>query len=610
MQQHDMTTRPRLDTLPELARDSRVGYYRVVGDWKTEGASKAYVVEHTVFGRSAVLVFSASPREEHFAWWLGILAQLDHPNILHLLECGDLNGTPYAVIEHVQGTTLGELQAGGVETDLAGLLRLFRSVALALDHCHQRHVVHRDVKATNIRIDRTGVPFLTGFLVATNTSDVKGNDIRGGTPSRIAPEAWDTLLRVDHVSPDPVAFAPAVDVWAFGMTLFHSLTGMEAYGRELRADTLDELRAAVQAPTPVDLAPIHAALPDAVAAFVGRCVDKDPATRFTDGSALVEGLDALIDHVDRTIGEFTDAAPVVGRNLLLYEEPVREEATGLYRCVRVEGLLGSGTYADVFAISGWWEGRSGANPAGSLALKLLRSEHLDSEAVLVRFRHEARFLASLSNPHVVGLRGFGRFGSTFFLAMEHLRGPTLRHWMQSHPACSVVAAIRIVSKIALGLEAMHECGLIHRDLKPENVVLCSPDARPVIADFGLVHAVDGTRITSPDAFCGTIAYAAPEQLIGQPCTASVDLYALGTIFYELMCGVRPHASETAHGVIHAVLHDPPSPISQHRPDLDPSVVRLVMKNLDRDPERRFPSVTAFRQALEGLPVDHDTQFEL
>jgi serine/threonine protein kinase len=609
--------------LPVLAPGTRVGNYTVLDEWTTEGASRAYTAEHAVFGRKAVLVMpfrrqAADPGQsiaetearyiQRFERWLRVLSRLDHPNILRLLDCGVVEGTPYAVLEHVEGRTLGEMMEENQEHDLLTLLRLFHVVARVLAYCHERGVVHRDVKRGNIRIDDRGVPFLTGFLIATLFPVPDGLEVRGGTPPLIPPEAWESMRTDDKRPSGSQAYEPPVDVWSFGLTLLVALTGSDPFPQEWRGDGMRAIREAIRSPEPVDLSALRAIAPDPVVAFVSRCVEKDPAARFQNGAEMERALDALIDHLERSAGERGPPAPIVGRNLLLFAEAVGSEGAGRYLEVLVEEHVGAGSFADVYRVRRH-SCRSTdelSKIATALALKVLKPEFVREDLVVRRFRREAGFLARVSDPHVVPVRGFGRLGSTLFILLDYLEGPTLHDWMRLHPRSSVQRATAIVTDIARGLDAVHRAAIVHRDLKPDNVILVDDARGAVIADFGLVHGADSSRLTVTGGFCGTPAYASPQQIWGSTPTQVDDLYALGVMFYELLGGARPHRGSSPEALIQSILNDPPEPITNVRGDLDPEIAAVVMRTIDPDPLRRYASAQELLLALKDPACGRDS----
>ena len=221
------------DSLPELASGTDVGNYRVLEPLAKGGIHRAYLAKHHRVERRVVLVLPAFPggsARERFARWLEIMAKLDHPRVVPLYDCGEHEGLPYAVLRYVHGKHLGELIPNGEGLELITGLRLIRAVAGILGYCHEQGIAHRNAKPQHVVVDDSGVPFLTGFLLA---SALEGEplDGRGGglTAPITPPEVWHYWSRAgENWAPLGTGFARA-DVWATGVALHYTLTGSSIF---------------------------------------------------------------------------------------------------------------------------------------------------------------------------------------------------------------------------------------------------------------------------------------------------------------------------------------------------------------------------------------------
>ena len=160
--------------------------------------------------------------------------------------------------------------------------------------------------------------------------------------------------------------------------------------------------------------------------------------------------------------------------------------------------------------------------------------------------------------------------------------------------------IRIGIQVADALEAAHRAGIVHRDVKPPNVLV--PPAGPVkVTDFGIAKA-GGRPTTSPapGTVMGTARYLAPEQVNGRPTDARTDVYALGLLLYEMLCGRPPFGGDTDVATAMARLTTSAPPIRPQRPDVPPALDDIVHRCMARDPARRFPSAGAVRSALAAV----------
>jgi len=222
-----------------------------------------------------------------------------------------------------------------------------------------------------------------------------------------------------------------------------------------------------------------------------------------------------------------------------------------------------------------------------VALKILTAELSRDPRFSERFQREARALAKLDHSGIVRVHDFGRAGGRGYLVMEFVEGDSLRRYLESGPLAPGVA-VEIAVQLARALEYAHACGVIHRDIKPENVLIDGA-GRARLADFGLAKLRgDGWEVgrTETGLALGTPQYMAPEQLTRPgEVDSRADVYALGVLLYELLTGQLPLGR-----------FEPPS----RREGVDPRVDAIVLKCLERDPQRRFENAGELGAALEGL----------
>jgi len=236
-----------------------------------------------------------------------------------------------------------------------------------------------------------------------------------------------------------------------------------------------------------------------------------------------------------------------------------------------------------------------------VALKFpLETQRLERRAK-ERFIHEARLAGALDHPNLCGIYEAGETeDGLLFHAMPLYSGETLRDRVTRDGALPIADALAITKQIAHGLGAAHRAGIAHRDLKPANVMLL-PDGTVKILDFGLARAKD-VDLTAPRTAVGTVAYMAPEQILGRTIDGRTDLWALGVVMYEMLTGARPFAGEEPVSVAHAIVHTEPGAPSASRTDV-PAVVEAVVRNLMRkDPAQRYQSAEDVATALAVVEV--------
>ncbi|MFN8545036.1 MAG: serine/threonine-protein kinase [Candidatus Binatia bacterium] len=228
---------------------------------------------------------------------------------------------------------------------------------------------------------------------------------------------------------------------------------------------------------------------------------------------------------------------------------------------------------------------------------VLKVPHLEYASDLVfheRFCREERIGRRLDHPGVVGVLAVDE-KSRLYLAMELVEGESLRSRLAREGRLAVPEAVRLAIVIAEVLEYCHDHGVIHRDLKPENVMLL-PTGGVKLLDFGIALDTTQRRIewTGLSQTVGTPDYMAPEQIRGRPGDVRTDIYALGTLLYEMLTGRVPFVGE---GAAHAKLHEaPPSPRAL-RPEIPPAVAQVVLQALAAEPGHRPGSALELRDAL-------------
>lgn len=270
----------------------------------------------------------------------------------------------------------------------------------------------------------------------------------------------------------------------------------------------------------------------------------------------------------------------------LHAVPTVEELADFFPQLEVLSLIGRGGMGVVYKARQKSLHRD-------VALKLLAPERAGDPMFARRFASEARSLAALNHPHIVGVHDFGEAGGYFYLLMEFVDGVNLRQLIQSR-RLTPDEALGIIMPVCDALQAAHERGIVHRDVKPENLLIDRNGAVKIV-DFGIARMMDepaaeGIVATVPDLSAvhtlavGTPDYAAPEQRASAPCDHRADIYSLGVVLYEMFTGERPGG-----GVITS-----PS----RRAAVDVGIDEVVLKALQQEPDLRFRTVAEFREQIE------------
>ncbi len=311
----------------------------------------------------------------------------------------------------------------------------------------------------------------------------------------------------------------------------------------------------------------------------------------TEHPELLQVADDLAASTGAVDGFLETPALVLAARDLAQDEPPLREGT-LVGPYRIGTLLARGGMGDVYRATDPRLGRD-------VAIKtLINAERGDGLAV-ERFLQEARITASLDHPNIVKVFDVGMSSGRPYLVSELLDGETLRASIGRGPIVSAETRA-IASALASGLVAAHARGLVHRDLKPENIFITTSGTAKIL-DFGIAKLAQDPALprgiaTLTGVVLGTAGYLAPEQVKGDPVDARTDLFALGSILFELMTGQRAFVREHTIDTFHAIVHDDP-------PDLLPrgtALTAIVRRLLAKAPDARFQSVADLLWALDQI----------
>lgn len=261
-------------------------------------------------------------------------------------------------------------------------------------------------------------------------------------------------------------------------------------------------------------------------------------------------------------------------------------------------LLGTGGMGDVYKAYDPSLGRH-------IALKILR--HDDPET-LTRFLREARAQAKVEHPHICKIYESGECSGHPYIAMQYIEGKTLKELDQQ---LTLEEKLGIIKEVALGLQAAHRRGLIHRDVKPTNIMVMQTEEgnwKPFIMDFGIAREQEASGLTSTGMVVGTPFYMSPEHAKGKLANLDrrSDIYSLGITLYELLTGVVPFQGDTPVEVLIGVIDRDPPPIRKINPRVPVDIETIVMKCLEKDPNRRYSSAKELaediQRYLDGDPI--------
>jgi serine/threonine-protein kinase len=238
----------------------------------------------------------------------------------------------------------------------------------------------------------------------------------------------------------------------------------------------------------------------------------------------------------------------------------------------------------------------------AVAIKVLRGDALAQDATLGdRFKQEIRLARKITHKNILRTHDFGEVDGLRYLSMEYVRGITLKHLLSQNRLLPTAAGLRIARQICSGLAAAHAAGVIHRDIKPQNILI-EPNGGVKIMDFGIARLSEDKGMTATGVVVGTPDYISPEQARGVALDQRTDVYSAGIVFYEIFSGTLPFEGESSLVVVLKHIQEAPPPIESKNAAIDPKIGRIVMKSIEKEPDRRYQSMTEVARDLAEVTV--------
>jgi serine/threonine-protein kinase len=238
-----------------------------------------------------------------------------------------------------------------------------------------------------------------------------------------------------------------------------------------------------------------------------------------------------------------------------------------------------------------------------VAVKVLSQSLANDERFRLRFDREARHIASLLHPNIVVVYDSGADDDHLFMVMELVQGRSLRALLPSAAPLSTTFTLTLAADILAGLEHAHAAGIIHRDIKPGNILVTDSDVCK-LADFGIsVGTAETLNLTDSGAVLGTVTYASPEQISGDPLSPASDLYSMGCVLYECIAGRPPFQSDNLAALVTQQQFGTPDGLERVAPNAPVELTSAIMKVLSKEPTDRFASAGEMARALAAVPTD-------
>jgi len=232
----------------------------------------------------------------------------------------------------------------------------------------------------------------------------------------------------------------------------------------------------------------------------------------------------------------------------------------------------------------------------TVAIKILKEEYFGDPGFRERFRAEARHAALVNHEGIANVFDYGEEEGNAYLVMEMVPGEALSTILEREKVLPAERVLSIVRQTAAALHQAHQAGLVHRDVKPGNLLI-TPDGVVKITDFGIARVADQVPLTATGQVMGTVQYLAPEQASGKPASPATDIYSLGIVAYEALCGRRPFRGESQVSIAMAHIKEAPPELPGTIPE---PVRKLVMSCIAKKPGQRPIDADALSQAAEAL----------
>ncbi len=241
-----------------------------------------------------------------------------------------------------------------------------------------------------------------------------------------------------------------------------------------------------------------------------------------------------------------------------------------------------------------------------VAIKTMRLDEIDDvdklQEVKARFFQEAESTGRLSHPNIVTIFDAGEENDLGYIAMEMLQGTTLKQWSRKPNLLPLEKVIPILATVAEAMDYAHQQGVVHRDIKPANIMLTTEEVVKVM-DFGIAKMATSSK-TQTNIVLGTPTYMSPEQIAGKKVDGRSDIFSLAVVMFELLTGRPPFTADNVSALLFAIAHTPHLSVKAIRPDLPPTIKKILDRALQKDPVHRYRRAGEFamelRSSLEGL----------
>ena len=267
----------------------------------------------------------------------------------------------------------------------------------------------------------------------------------------------------------------------------------------------------------------------------------------------------------------------------------------------IKEIIGVGGMANVYRAYDSIDDRT-------VAVKILRDEHMQNDELLRRFRNESKAIAVLSHPNIVKVYDVSFNEDIQYIVMEYIDGITLKEYIEQQKVLRWKEAVHFTVQILRALQHAHDKGIVHRDIKPQNIMLLA-DGTIKVADFGIARFARASQQTVTDKAIGSVHYISPEQAKGDVTDEKSDIYSVGVMLYEMTTGKLPFDAESPVSVALQQIQSQPKRPRSINPDIPEGLEDIIIRAMQKDPARRYQSAAEMLRDIDEFKRDPTVSFE-
>ena len=267
----------------------------------------------------------------------------------------------------------------------------------------------------------------------------------------------------------------------------------------------------------------------------------------------------------------------------------------------IKEIIGVGGMANVYRAYDSIDDRT-------VAVKILRDEHMQNDELLRRFRNESKAIAVLSHPNIVKVYDVSFNEDIQYIVMEYIDGITLKEYIEQQKVLHWKEAVHFTVQILRALQHAHDKGIVHRDIKPQNIMLLA-DGTIKVADFGIARFARASQQTVTDKAIGSVHYISPEQAKGDVTDEKSDIYSVGVMLYEMTTGKLPFDAESPVSVALQQIQSQPKRPRSINPDIPEGLEDIIIRAMQKDPARRYQSAAEMLRDIDEFKRDPTVSFE-